>query len=250
MIVTPLAQEPRAARNSSALIAIVRLRSLPLSTALYDSIDFPPRYAELTGRTPLSRQGLSGNHDEWALNYYKEEIDGGSFRAWFTQGGESTIASLGDIGEIDSDGFLKITDRKKEMFKTSGGKYIAPAVLEAKLKSSRFIEQVMVIGESRRMPAAIIQPHFEFLVEWVARKQLKTDGSFEGIIKHKKVKKRIQKEIRKANESFGQWEQIKAFELTPDVWSIDNGLITPTLKIKRKAIEKKYFHLYEKIYGI
>jgi len=155
----------------------------------------------------------------------------------------------GDIGELDSDGFLKITDRKKEMFKTSGGKYIAPAVLESKLKESRFIEQVMVIGENEKMPAAIIQPHFEFLIEWIKRKQLKIDiTSFEDIISNKKVLKRIGKEIVFANDKFGNWEKIKDFELTLDIWSIENGLLTPTMKIKRKAIIQKYNHLYLKIY--
>ncbi|WP_298262404.1 long-chain fatty acid--CoA ligase [uncultured Lutibacter sp.] len=154
----------------------------------------------------------------------------------------------GDIGELDSEGFLKITDRKKEMFKTSGGKYIAPAVLEGKLKESRFIEQAMVIGENEKMPAVIIQPHFEFLVEWVKRKKIKTDGSFKAIISKKRVKKRIQKEIDKANETFGQWEQIKAFELTSEIWSVENGLLTPTMKIKRRSIKSKYKNLFGKIY--
>tara|TARA_R110001583_G_scaffold21479_3_gene81643 strand:+ start:4794 stop:6569 length:1776 start_codon:yes stop_codon:yes gene_type:complete len=154
----------------------------------------------------------------------------------------------GDIGVLDDDGFLKITDRKKEMFKTSGGKYIAPAVLESKLKESRFIEQIMIIGESQKMPAAIIQPHFEFLINWAHRKNIKTNGTNASIITNKKVKKRIQKEIDKANSNFGKWEQIKAFELTAEIWSIENGLLTPTLKMKRKEILNKYKNLYTKIY--
>ena len=157
----------------------------------------------------------------------------------------------GDIGKFDADGFLKITDRKKEMFKTSGGKYIAPAVLESKLKESRFIEQAMVIGESKKMPAAIIQPHFDFLVEWVKRKKLDIDtASYEAIISNKKVRKRILKEIVFANSSFGNWEKIKDFELTTDIWSVENGLLTPTMKMKRKSILLKYNNLYNKIYKI
>jgi long-chain acyl-CoA synthetase len=155
----------------------------------------------------------------------------------------------GDIGEIDENGFLKITDRKKEMFKTSGGKYIAPAVLESKLKESRFIEQVIVIGEGEKMPAAIIQPHFEFLEEWIKHKKLDINTtSFEEIITNKKILKRIQKEIDKANLNFGDWEKIKAFELTSEVWTIENGLLTPTLKMKRKEIKHKFKNLYNTIY--
>ena len=155
----------------------------------------------------------------------------------------------GDIGELDNEGFLKITDRKKEMFKTSGGKYIAPAVLESKLKESRFIEQAMIIGESEKMPAAIIQPHFEFLIEWIKRKELKIDiSSNKAIISNKKVIKRIGKEIVFANNEFGNWEKIKDFELAAEIWSIENGLLTPTMKMKRKAIIQKYKHLHNKIY--
>ncbi|PCH53483.1 MAG: long-chain fatty acid--CoA ligase [Flavobacteriaceae bacterium] len=155
----------------------------------------------------------------------------------------------GDIGELDNDGFLKITDRKKEMFKTSGGKYIAPAVLESKLRESRFIEQAMVIGESEKMPAAIIQPNFEFLIEWIKRKELKIDiSSNKAIISNKKVIKRIRKEIVFANNEFGNWEKIKDFELTSEIWSIENGLLTPTMKIKRKSIILKYKYLYNEIY--
>ena len=154
----------------------------------------------------------------------------------------------GDIGELDADGFLKITDRKKEMFKTSGGKYIAPSAIEGLLKESRFIEQAMVIGEGQKMPAVIIQPHYEFLLEWAKRKEIEYDGSNESVIQHKKVIKRIQKEIDKVNEKLGQWEQIKAFELTPEIWSVENNMLTPTLKMKRKVILENYSHLWAKIY--
>ncbi|KUO65032.1 MAG: AMP-dependent synthetase [Lutibacter sp. BRH_c52] len=154
----------------------------------------------------------------------------------------------GDIGELDADGFLKITDRKKEMFKTSGGKYIAPTAIEGLLKESRFIEQAMVIGEGQKMPAVIIQPHYEFLLAWAKRKELQFNGSNEGVIQHKKVIKRIQKEIDFVNEKLGQWEQVKAFELTPEIWSVENNMLTPTLKMKRKIILQKYDHLWSKIY--
>ncbi|OBX22007.1 long-chain acyl-CoA synthetase [Gelidibacter algens] len=154
----------------------------------------------------------------------------------------------GDIGEIDADGFLKITDRKKEMFKTSGGKYVAPALLENALKQSRFIEQIMVIGEGEKMPAALIQPNFEFIKEWIKHKEKDIKLNNSSIEKSEAVLARIQKEIDKANENFGKWEQIKKFELTPDIWTIEGGHLTPTMKMKRKIIKEKYKDLIEKIY--
>lgn len=153
----------------------------------------------------------------------------------------------GDIGEIDSDGFLKITDRKKEMFKTSGGKYIAPSIIENQLKQSRFIEQVMVIGDGEKMPAALIQINFDFVEKWGKIHGI-TFHSQSDIISNPQLIDRIQKEIDEANKKFGQWEQIKKFELTPDVWSIDAGHLTPTMKMKRKDIKEKYIQLYNKIY--
>lgn len=155
----------------------------------------------------------------------------------------------GDIGEIDSEGFLKITDRKKEMFKTSGGKYIAPQLIENAMKQSRFIEQIMVIGEGEKMPAAFVQPNFEFVKEWAKLHKVTLGSSNEEIAKNEQVVKRIDNEIEEINKKFGHWEQIKRFELTPDVWSIDGGQLTPTLKLKRKIIKEIYKDLYAKIYG-
>ena len=153
----------------------------------------------------------------------------------------------GDIGELDADGFLKITDRKKEMFKTSGGKYVAPALIENQFKQSRFIEQIMVIGEGEKMPAALIQLHFDFVKEW-ARKHKIDFKDTNDLISNPKLIERIQDEIDTANKNFGQWEQIKKFEITPDVWSIEAGHLTPTMKMKRKVIKEIYLHLIEKIY--
>ncbi|WKD86769.1 Long-chain-fatty-acid--CoA ligase FadD15 [Polaribacter huanghezhanensis] len=151
----------------------------------------------------------------------------------------------GDIGTLDKDGFLKITDRKKEMFKTSGGKYIAPAVLESVLKQSRFIEQAMVIGESKKMPAALIQINFNFVKEWAKRKNYNITNVATDI----NVISRIQKEIDNYNTNFGRWEQIKKFEITPEEWTIEDDLLTPTMKMKRKNIKKKYNYLFQKIYN-
>ncbi|RPE00788.1 long-chain fatty acid--CoA ligase [Aureibaculum marinum] len=155
----------------------------------------------------------------------------------------------GDKGEIDSDGFLKITGRKKEMFKTSGGKYVIPTLLENILKESQFIEQIMVIGEGEKMPAALIQPNFEFIKEWAKRKNLTIGSSNQEISSNPKVIERIQKDVDRCNKNFGKWEQIKLFELTPDIWSIDGGQLTPTMKMKRAVIKEIYKDLYNKIYS-
>ena len=176
------------------------------------------------------------------IGYYKDEeqtktaLEGGYFHT-------------GDIGEIDSDGFLKITDRKKEMFKTSGGKYVAPQLLENTFKQSRFIDQIMVIGEGEKMPAAFIQINFDFVKEWANRNGFNIGATNQEICSNGEVIKRIQEEVDHYNEKFGNWEKVKRFELTPDVWSIEEGHLTPTMKLKRKIIKEKYNDLYQKIYG-
>ena len=154
----------------------------------------------------------------------------------------------GDIGEIDADGFLKITDRKKQLFKTSGGKYIAPQLIENKMKQSLFIEQIMVIGEGQKMPAALIQPSFEYIATWIEDQKLNIDSSPKAICSCQEVKDAIQKDIDEYNPTFGKWEQVKKFELTPELWSIELGHLTPTMKVKRKAVKKRYKALFDKIY--
>ena len=172
------------------------------------------------------------------MGYYKNEV-------LTNETIKNGYLHTGDIGTLDSDGFLKITDRKKEMFKTSGGKYIAPAVLESELKQSRFIEQVMVIGESQKMPAALVQINFEFVTEWARRH----DHEIKDVSTDLKLIFRIQKEIDRYNRKFGQWEQIKKFEITPDEWTIEAGHLTPTMKMRRKIIKEKYQDLFQKIYN-
>ncbi|MDX1602393.1 MAG: long-chain fatty acid--CoA ligase [Salinimicrobium sediminis] len=154
----------------------------------------------------------------------------------------------GDIGELDSDGFLKITDRKKEMFKTSGGKYVAPQLIENQMKQSRFIAEMMVVGEGEKMPAALIQPDFEFVREWAKRKHVELGPTNEDLINNDRVRARIQEEVDFYNQKFGSWEKIKKFELTPDVWSIEGEHLTPTMKLKRRNIIKLYQKLYDGIY--
>ncbi|WP_396596552.1 AMP-dependent synthetase/ligase [Dokdonia sp. R86516] len=155
----------------------------------------------------------------------------------------------GDIGHIDEDGFLKITDRKKEMFKTSGGKYVAPQLLENRFKQSRFIEQIMVIGEGQKMPAALIQPNFEFLEEWAKMKNI-SYSNLDELLASERVQDRYQQEVNEANETFAKWEKIKAFRLTHDAWTVEGGHLTPTMKLKRKIIRENYIHLYNDIYDL
>ena len=154
----------------------------------------------------------------------------------------------GDIGEIDDQGFLKITDRKKEMFKTSGGKYISPQVIENIMKQSLFIEQIMVVGDGRKMPTALIQPNIDYTMQWLISQNIKVN-SLEDACKEKILVETIQKEIENYNQKFGSWEQVKKFELVPEEWSIDAGHLTPTMKLKRKVVKEKYIALIEKMYS-
>lgn len=154
----------------------------------------------------------------------------------------------GDIGQIDSEGFLKITDRKKEMFKTSGGKYIAPQLIENAMKQSRFIAEIMVIGDGEKMPGAFIQPDFDFVKKWAKKKGIKVSTN-EEMVQNDEIKNRFQDEVEEINKKFGSWEQIKRFELTPDLWTVDGGQLTPTMKLKRKVMMEIYKDLYVKIYG-
>ncbi len=154
----------------------------------------------------------------------------------------------GDIGHLDEDNFLFITDRKKEMFKTSGGKFVAPQVIENLAKASKFIEQIMVVGDGEKMPCALIQPNFEYAKNWAELHNVKIIDSPQAIAANPAVKSRIEKEIENINEHLGKWEQIKKIELTPKIWSIDDGLLTPTLKLKRKAIKAEFQDLYDRMY--
>tara|TARA_R100000935_G_scaffold21876_2_gene40377 strand:- start:24470 stop:26248 length:1779 start_codon:yes stop_codon:yes gene_type:complete len=155
----------------------------------------------------------------------------------------------GDIGEIDSDGFLKITDRKKSMFKTSGGKYVAPQLIENAMKQSNFIEQILVVGEGEKMPAALIQPNWEWIADWNRKKGYDISEDPKQAATNEKLIARIQKEVDKHNERFGKWEKVKTFALTPDTWTIEGGQLTPTMKAKRKVIKEMYKDLYEGLYG-
>ena len=152
----------------------------------------------------------------------------------------------GDIGELDGD-YLKITDRKKEMFKTSGGKYIAPQVIENKFKESPLIEQLMVVGDGKNYPAALIVPSFDGLKEYCKRKDIPYLSDSEMVV-NSKILEKFQQEIDGLNKYFGKWEQIKRFKLLEKPWGIDSGELTPTMKLKRKVIHQKFEKEIESIY--
>lgn len=154
----------------------------------------------------------------------------------------------GDIGELTKDGFLKITDRKKEIFKTAGGKYVAPQVMENKLMESVLIGQVMIIGENKKFPSALIVPAFEELEKYCKVKGIAFESK-ESIIKNPQIVEKYQQEINKANENFGNWEMVKKFVLLPKEWTIENGELTPKLSLKRKIILQKHEEEILKIYA-
>lgn len=154
----------------------------------------------------------------------------------------------GDIGELTAEGFLRITDRKKEMFKTSGGKYVAPQLIENKLKGSRFIEQAMVIGENRKFPAALVVPSFAFLKDYCALKGIPYTSN-EQVVCEPRIKERLFAEVEKVNEGLGHWEQVKKIALLPKEWSVDGGEMTPKLSLRRKPILAKYAAVVEGLYG-
>ncbi len=176
------------------------------------------------------------------LGYYKrpdltaEVIDS---EGWF---------HTGDIGVFEESVYLKITDRKKEIFKTSGGKYITPQLIENKLKESRFIEQSMIVGENQKFAAALIVPAFPFLKEWCERKGINWTTN-EEMIKVKEVLERIQEEVTTTNATLANYETLKKFELLSREWSIDRGEMTPKLSLKRKVIFEANKHLVDKMFG-
>ncbi|MBX9782130.1 MAG: long-chain fatty acid--CoA ligase [Chitinophagaceae bacterium] len=153
----------------------------------------------------------------------------------------------GDIGMMVNNKFLKITDRKKEIFKTSGGKYVAPQPIENKMKESKFIEQMIVVGAERKFAGALIVPSFDNLKEWAKQNNL-SFGTIHDLIRHPKVLEMYKNIVEEYNQLFNHVEQVKKFELTDHEWTVDGGELTPTLKLKRKVIMEKYRDAIERIY--
>lgn len=153
----------------------------------------------------------------------------------------------GDIGMMVNNKFLKITDRKKEIFKTSGGKYVAPQPIENKMKESRFIEQMIVVGAERKFAGALIVPSFDNLKEWAKQNNL-SFGTIHDLIRHPKVLEMYKNIVEEYNQLFNHVEQVKKFELVDHEWTVDGGELTPTLKLKRKVIMEKYRDAIDRIY--
>ena len=175
------------------------------------------------------------------IGYYKrpdltaEALEGG----WF---------HTGDIGVLVEGRYLKITDRKKEMFKTSGGKYVAPLMIESKLQESPFVEQIIIVGPERKFVGALIVPAFTYLRDWCRQNNIPA-GTNEELILHPKIIGLYQEIVESYNKYFSHVEQIKRFELLPAQWSVETGEMTPKLSLKRKVITEKYRHSIEKIYA-
>jgi long-chain acyl-CoA synthetase len=175
------------------------------------------------------------------LGYYKEpELTAQAIDSdgWF---------HTGDLGRMEPEGHLKITGRKKEIFKTSFGKYVSPEMVENNLKESEFIDALMVVGENQKYAAAIIVPDFNHLRSWCQIKGVPYSTNHE-MIELERIKKRFQKEIHKFNKHLGATEQIKAFELLPNEWTVDSGELTATLKLRRSLINERYKSTIEKLF--
>jgi len=177
---------------------------------------------------------MSGYYKEPGLTREAIDADG-----WF---------HTGDVGTLVDNKYLKITDRKKEIFKLSSGKYIAPQVIENKLKESFFIQQAMVVGENEKFASAIISPNFPFLHEWASRHEIKYLDN-EELINLKEVNDRFQREVNDVNKFLGEHEKIKRIRLVKDEWTANTGELSPTLKLKRKPLYEKYEPILKEIYS-
>ncbi|MCF8235998.1 MAG: long-chain fatty acid--CoA ligase [Bacteroidales bacterium] len=175
------------------------------------------------------------------IGYYKQPgltAESMDKKGWF---------HTGDLGTIDDDGLLKITGRKKEIFKTSLGKYISPALLENRFKESSFIDSVLVVGENQKYAAALVVPDFDHLKSYCESKDIEYTGDSE-VVNLPEIKKRFQQEIDKYNKLFGKTEQITRFRIMDTAWSVESGELTPSLKLKRDYITEKYSKEIESLF--
>ncbi|MDX2431262.1 MAG: long-chain fatty acid--CoA ligase [Bacteroides sp.] len=176
------------------------------------------------------------------LGYYKDEAQTKSVfdeDGWF---------HTGDVGHLEDGKFLKITDRKKEIFKLSNGKFVAPQLIENRLKESAFIDQVMVVGEHQKFASALLVPDFKYVKEWRATQKLPNGKNNQELIKQPEVTAAINEEIKKINKQLQQWERISRSQLVSDDWSPASGELSASLKLKRKVVAEKYTDLLDSIY--
>jgi long-chain acyl-CoA synthetase len=176
------------------------------------------------------------------MGYYKDEAQTKSVfddEGWF---------HTGDVGQLEDGKFLMITDRKKEIFKLSSGKFVAPQLIENRLKESAFIDQVMVVGEHEKFASALLVPDFKYLKEWRASHDMVNGKSNEELIKLPEVTTVINKEVEKINKSLQEWERINRFRLVSDEWSPATGELSASLKLKRKVVASRYSDLLNAIY--
>jgi len=174
--------------------------------------------------------------------YYKKPAE---TRAVFTDDG---WFKTGDIGELDADGFLRITDRKKELFKTSGGKYIAPQHIEGRIKQSRFVNQVVLVGNMRKFPAALIVPNFEQLRAYAQFKNIPARTP-EELCSEPRILDLLQRQVDAQCADLSKYERVKRVALLERELTIEGGELTPTLKIKRRIIDEKYRDVIERLYA-
>jgi long-chain acyl-CoA synthetase len=173
--------------------------------------------------------------------YHKEQATGEAFTedGWFR---------TGDIGHIDEEGYLVITDRKKELFKTSGGKYIAPAHIEQMIRGSRFVSQAVLVGNGRKFPAALIVPNFEMLDSYAKLKELPA-GSIRDLCTNERVLDLFRRQIDEHTADLAQFERVKAFAILENELTVEKGELTPTLKIKRRVVDERYREVIDRIYA-
>ncbi|MCA1556156.1 MAG: AMP-binding protein, partial [Acidobacteria bacterium] len=175
--------------------------------------------------------------------YYKKPAE---TRAVFTEDG---WFKTGDIGVLDAEGFLRITDRKKDLFKTSGGKYLAPSAIEARIKGSRFVNQVVLIGNGRKFPAALIVPDWEQLRAYAQHKGITDARTPSEFCRHARIVDLMQRQVDSACADLSKYERVKRIALLEHELTIEGGELTPTLKVKRRVVDEKYRDVIDRLYA-
>jgi long-chain acyl-CoA synthetase len=191
---------------------------------------------EILTRGPHVFQGYFNKPEETAASFTDEPVES---ERWF---------KTGDIGLFDPDGFLFITDRKKDLIKTSGGKYVAPQMIEGMINQSEFVEQAVIVGDKRKYVSALIVPDFERLRAW-AKEQGIPAADKQELIADRRVVDMIKADVSRLTRELADYEKVKRIGLLAEEFSIDGGELTPTLKVKRRVVEEKYGELIESLYS-